>query len=459
MRATLQTKAKTSSSVPAEFHPSSERSLATKMRLRRHARADRRVRNVPQEEVAAKESRTLESKRRTISKFRPSSTKCCARPVSRLTPPPALSWSRASATTSARYTYHADAQAAVSARSVNARAYTVGGDIVFGTGQYMPETADGRRLIAHELTHFVQTGGRHDIFHTAVTVSKGDDVAEREANRVAAVVNSTDAIDLQGGVLSSGTLRRQQTQAAPTQSLAPVSPQIANLPGNLYVDMFQSVYYDLDYRAEGGRLSEYLTVTYDDGTVLDIHIDSIADESMSSEDGRNAMARGHVGDGGRIFPERMNSRTTPRLAAAKESAIEAMEESNIEFMMMTVPVVLFIITMPLAVGGRPQATRQPIMRRPMSAAPAVNPLPTTYRLLSGPIRCGISSARPHKLGPLVQRLGGEESVIREAVRGLGNTALPSAGQFQVVVNIAGANVTIRGAVVNGIARISTMFIP
>lgn len=54
---------------------------------------------------------------------------------------------------------HADAAAAESARSVNALAYTVGRDIVFGAGQYAPNTSAGKRLLAHELTHVVQQGG------------------------------------------------------------------------------------------------------------------------------------------------------------------------------------------------------------------------------------------------------------------------------------------------------------
>jgi hypothetical protein len=55
---------------------------------------------------------------------------------------------------------HADEVAARSANSVNALAYTIGNDIVFGQGQYQPNTPDGRRrrLLAHELTHVVQQG-------------------------------------------------------------------------------------------------------------------------------------------------------------------------------------------------------------------------------------------------------------------------------------------------------------
>src|SRR5437879_1248547 len=54
---------------------------------------------------------------------------------------------------------HADAKAAQSARSLNALAYTVGHDVVFDAGQYAPRTSEGRRLLAHELTHVVQQRG------------------------------------------------------------------------------------------------------------------------------------------------------------------------------------------------------------------------------------------------------------------------------------------------------------
>lgn len=51
---------------------------------------------------------------------------------------------------------HNDTKAADSARSVNALAYTVGQDIVFGAGQYSPGTQTGRSLLAHELSHVCQ---------------------------------------------------------------------------------------------------------------------------------------------------------------------------------------------------------------------------------------------------------------------------------------------------------------
>jgi Domain of unknown function (DUF4157) len=51
---------------------------------------------------------------------------------------------------------HRDAKAAESAAAVNAVAYTVGRDMVFGAARYAPGTEAGYRLLAHELTHVVQ---------------------------------------------------------------------------------------------------------------------------------------------------------------------------------------------------------------------------------------------------------------------------------------------------------------
>lgn len=51
---------------------------------------------------------------------------------------------------------HTDDQAARSAQALDARAYTVGSDIIFGAGQYQPQTAGGHWLLAHELTHTTQ---------------------------------------------------------------------------------------------------------------------------------------------------------------------------------------------------------------------------------------------------------------------------------------------------------------
>lgn len=53
---------------------------------------------------------------------------------------------------------HTDQEAADSAKELNAKAYTLKNNIVFNEGQYNPESAEGKRLMAHELTHVVQQG-------------------------------------------------------------------------------------------------------------------------------------------------------------------------------------------------------------------------------------------------------------------------------------------------------------
>ena len=79
---------------------------------------------------------------------------------------------------------HTDARASESARSLDAPAYTFGQDIVFGLGQYRPGTREGDRLLAHELTHAVQSSeAAAGADPAAASVAPHDHVAEREAER------------------------------------------------------------------------------------------------------------------------------------------------------------------------------------------------------------------------------------------------------------------------------------
>ncbi|TFH47375.1 MAG: DUF4157 domain-containing protein [ANME-2 cluster archaeon] len=54
---------------------------------------------------------------------------------------------------------HTNERSAHTAQSINARAFTLGVDVVFGAGQYEPGAISSRRLLAHELTHVVQQSG------------------------------------------------------------------------------------------------------------------------------------------------------------------------------------------------------------------------------------------------------------------------------------------------------------
>ena len=54
---------------------------------------------------------------------------------------------------------HTGSKAEASASSINAHAYTLGNNVVFGRGRYQPQTIQGKRLLAHELTHTMQQQG------------------------------------------------------------------------------------------------------------------------------------------------------------------------------------------------------------------------------------------------------------------------------------------------------------
>ena len=55
---------------------------------------------------------------------------------------------------------HTGAEATDMSSSIGARAFTLGNDIYFNRGQFSPETTEGQRLVAHELTHVAQRSGK-----------------------------------------------------------------------------------------------------------------------------------------------------------------------------------------------------------------------------------------------------------------------------------------------------------
>lgn len=63
-----------------------------------------------------------------------------------------------------RVRVHSGAAAEQSARDVNAHAYTVGNNVVFGASRFAPGSHEGQKLLAHELTHVVQQGGAIQLF-------------------------------------------------------------------------------------------------------------------------------------------------------------------------------------------------------------------------------------------------------------------------------------------------------
>ena len=118
-----------------------------------------------------------------------------------------------------RVRIHTSARAAAAAAAVDALAYTVGQHVVFGYGQYRPQSSGGQRLLAHELAHVVQ----HDQADSPALASaplhleqEVNTAAEREADQAAARVTGGHPAQISQG-LSASALSKQSVPA-PSQT-------------------------------------------------------------------------------------------------------------------------------------------------------------------------------------------------------------------------------------------------
>lgn len=91
---------------------------------------------------------------------------------------------------------HIGAEAAVTAERLNTRAFAYGRHVVFGRGQYRPESAQGKRLLAHELAHIVQQLG----------AGPGQAMVQRDPP-VGTVETSEGVQEIEGEVISSSGSR------------------------------------------------------------------------------------------------------------------------------------------------------------------------------------------------------------------------------------------------------------
>ena len=68
---------------------------------------------------------------------------------------------------------HTDSRAIQLNRDLNAKAFTVGNDVYFNQGQYQPQSFEGKKLLAHELTHTLQQGnGSGDLSTSAIQMQE-----------------------------------------------------------------------------------------------------------------------------------------------------------------------------------------------------------------------------------------------------------------------------------------------
>jgi hypothetical protein len=135
-----------------------------------------------------------------------------------------------------RVRVHTNAESATSAAAVNALAFTVGEHIVFRAGHYEPSSMEGRRLLAHELTHVLQQGEvRHrgtagspvasktnvesvPLAYSRLEIGEPDDQFEREAQRIA------------DRIVSGATASESESVAVPSESLVSAPASITPAP-------------------------------------------------------------------------------------------------------------------------------------------------------------------------------------------------------------------------------------
>lgn len=169
---------------------------------------------------------------------------------------------------------HTGKKAARAANSIDARAFTVGNHIAFNDGEYEPDTKEGKKTLAHEITHtFQQTGGKLSMLPQAdaartivqrseappssspggevishkgksmhvqprLEVSSPDDPAEKEARKVAEQVVERD--DDSETDTESGTEGSQRVRTLPEQSIT-LTPAVGQSPASLPLQRMAAV--------------------------------------------------------------------------------------------------------------------------------------------------------------------------------------------------------------------------
>ena len=206
---------------------------------------------------------------------------------------------------------HTGSDAASSAQSIGARAYTVGSDVVFGPGQFRPDAEDGRGLIAHELAHVV-----HNDAASAMEprISRQDEPSERAANVMArAALAGVQRSGAPPGPSSVPALQRQRSDLTPPDLMLRRSPWFLRSMGRLVIDGFVTGQSSLseDQRGQiavhGATLRNLLEMEPGGRITVTGHGDAVGTETCNQELGlaRAEAVRVALVDAG-VPPERID---------------------------------------------------------------------------------------------------------------------------------------------------------
>jgi Domain of unknown function (DUF4157) len=188
---------------------------------------------------------------------------------------------------------HTDGTAASAARSIGATAFAVGQHIAFGVGQYRPRTAEGRKLIAHELAHVVQQGAgvgpvrRQSSLDTAL--------AAHDYQQIAEILNGYSWEGIQ-----SELAKRSRGFAAAVYSGAIENKRVG--PDSAIAQATRPAYLDINYENEVARKDWQAAAFYFNGFNAKDIIDRLAkrttEEVQALRDG--AVAHPQVGPGSQL---------------------------------------------------------------------------------------------------------------------------------------------------------------
>jgi Domain of unknown function (DUF4157) len=135
-----------------------------------------------------------------------------------------------------RVRVHTDERAGESAHAVNALAYTVGNDVVFDGGEYMPETETGRHLLAHELAHVVQQSRGGDHTPPPIPTHSLEQAAQQAASSIALGRNvyvegaSSPGIARQSGILNESLDLTSMSDIDLAREFALIQQWLSNSP-------------------------------------------------------------------------------------------------------------------------------------------------------------------------------------------------------------------------------------
>lgn len=141
---------------------------------------------------------------------------------------------------------HTDSTANHSARAIDAKAYTLGNHIVFGKGEYRPESNSGRHLLAHELAHVTQSESsstiRRDIIYRQL--DRAQILAEIQMLRMQLIAPINPLRLMQEARLIQLQAMLNQTVGKPSAPSKPkvetTKPSASAANGNTNIDFYAS---------------------------------------------------------------------------------------------------------------------------------------------------------------------------------------------------------------------------